>query len=123
MQAVLSISMAAAVFIHTVFGCCWHHGHRCNHLVAIGVVQPVKSCEHHQHESDRRQPGTPCKCKVECQGTCSYLVPQKVRIDAPQVVAFFDLVAAQTSLADVQAASVSRWELGRCPLDSAPSLR
>jgi len=60
---------------------------------------------------------------VECDGACAYVLPQKVRIDAPQAVAFVDMVAALPLVADAQALSVSWCYLGSGPLAAAPPLR
>src|SRR6267142_2333810 len=123
MQAVLSISTAATLFIHAVFGCCWPHVHSRDHAITAAIAQPVSCCKHHYHGSDDRQQEKPRKCTVECEGTCNYLVPQKVQIDAPQTVALFDLIAAVPAVADVQAALARFWALGCSPQESAPPLR
>src|SRR6478672_4361132 len=78
MQAFVASLTAALLFIHTVFGCCWHHTHRGEHGSTFAGPEPVKCCHHHQHSSDSKQQEKPCGCNVECEGTCLYVVPQKV---------------------------------------------
>lgn len=124
MHAVFTSLMAGLLFIHTVFGCCWHHAHsygECQHALAE-ASQPVKCCKH-DHESESKLPQKPCKGHAECQGVCTYLVPQKVQIDFPQVIAPFDLVAIPSVLTDAQIAAAARWELACCHTEIEPPLR
>src|SRR5262249_36412282 len=93
MQAFLSSLTAALLFIHTAFGCCWHHAHHST----IAVAEPDHRCHHHQHDSDSKRPEKPCKCNVECEGACNYVVPQRVTVEAPEWVTI-DLVAVLSSL-------------------------
>ena len=79
----------------------------------------MKCCKH-RHESESKLPQKPCKGHGECQGICTYLVPQKVQIDSPQAFAPFDLVAI---VADTQIASAARWELACCQIEIEPPLR
>src|SRR5437868_88589 len=88
MQAFVSILTAALLFIHTVFGCCWHHEHCSEHGSSVAVNQSAKCCHHHQHGSDSKQQEKPGKCKVECAGACIYVVPPKVTVEAPQSISF-----------------------------------
>jgi len=122
MHSVFTNLMAGLLFIHTVFGCCWHHAHACGQSVAVTASQPAKCCHHHQHGSDSKQQQKPGKCKVECQGTCTYVVPQKVTIEAPQWVAI-DLLAVLPSLADRQIEIAASWEALPSLFDLAPPLR
>src|SRR5881394_1932931 len=96
MQAFIASLTAALLFIHTVFGCCWHHAHACEQGATLAVSQPAKCCHHHQHDSDSKQQQKPGKCQVECEGTCTFAVPQKVKVEAPQWFAI-DLVTALPS--------------------------
>jgi hypothetical protein len=97
MQAFVASLTAALLFIHTVLGCCWHHAHGS----APSVSQAAHCCHHHQHDDDSKPSQTPAKCKVDCEGACTYIVPQKVQIKAPQWVAM-DLPAVLPSMADCQ---------------------
>jgi len=123
MHAFLSSSMAVVLLIHAAFGCCWHHAHYCvPHQASIAVAEPTGCCQH-RHHGDSEQREQPCGCKVECHGTCAYVLPQKVKIDAPQAVAFIDLVATLPLLADAQTLSASWCSIGDGPLAAAPPLR
>jgi hypothetical protein len=123
MHSVLSSLTAAVLFIHTVFGCCWHHAHACVQHGAPSVATESACCKHHQHHGEGNQPVKPGKCCVECEGTCTYVLPQKVRIDAPQSVASLDLVATFPLLADAQIASASWSHVGDCPHGALPRVR
>jgi hypothetical protein len=118
MQAFVASLTAALLFIHTVFGCCWHHA-QCS---TAGVCEPAHCCHHHQHDSDGQQQERPCKCTVECEGTCIYVVPQKVTVEAPDRVAI-DVLAVLPSLADCQIEAAVCWEGITSPTDLAPPMR
>jgi hypothetical protein len=119
MQAFLSILMASVIVLHAAFGCCWHHAHCCSQFSQVAVSQPAKCCQHH-HESSGSHRQSPGKCKVECHGVCNYLVPQKVRIDPPRMVALFDVVANQTASSDFRFDVPSGWTLEKSSLETAP---
>src|SRR5262245_26482536 len=102
MHSILSSLTAAALFIHTVFGCCWHHAHAAVQVEVPAAVVKHACCKHHQHDHDSKQPAKPEKCCDDCEGACSYVLPQKVQIDAPTSIASFDLVAITPQLADAQ---------------------
>ena len=123
MHGFLSCTMAASLFIHAVLGCCWHHAH-CD--VKSGgdatASQPPKCCQHH-HPCDNQQPQKPCKCNLDCEGTCTYVAPQKVQIDAPQMVAPLDLVAIISTLSDAQVVTAARWELASGAIEIEPPLQ
>jgi len=118
MQAFVANLTAALLFIHTVFGCCWHHA-QCS---AVAVSQAEPCCHRHQHSSDSTQPEKPCKCNVECEGACIYVVPQKVKVDAPQWVAI-DLLAVLPTLADRKIEVASVWDFVSPLPDWLPPLR
>ncbi len=80
MQAFVANLTAALLFIHTVFGCCWHHA-QCS---TVAVSEAAHCCHHHQHSSDSKPHERPGKCNVECEGTCTYVAPQKVKVESPQ---------------------------------------
>src|SRR4029453_1998954 len=123
MHRALSSLMAAVLFIHAAFGCCWHHAHLCvQHGAVLAAPEPTGCCHHRHHEGrERRQ--LPCDCQIECQGTCAYVLPQKVRLDAPQSVASLDLIAALPLLAGAPIASASWSDMGDGPAAAAPPLR
>ena len=120
MQAFVAIATAALLAIHTVFGCCWHHAHQCQDGRAVACSEEAPCCHH--HGSDSKQQEQPRKCKVECEGTCTYVAPQKVRIAAPQAVGF-DVLAVPQSLSDHGLQAAVFWGPGRSPPDWAPPLR
>jgi hypothetical protein len=122
MQAFLNSLTAALLFIHAVFGCCWHHAHACGKDCASAVTKPAPCCHHHQRCDDGKQPERPCKCNFECEGTCTYILPQKVKVDAPQSITL-DLLAVLPSLADRQIEAASSWETVSSLPDWAPPLR
>src|SRR5262249_6394560 len=95
----------------------------CNRASCAAATQPVKCCQHHEHGGSSRPQHKPCDCNLDCEGSCAYVVPQKVRIDAPQVTALLSLAAAQPSLADFPSASVTRSELGQSFHGTAPPVR
>src|SRR5437588_1471402 len=84
MQAFVANLTAALLFIHTVFGCCWHHAHHCEHSSTAAIAHGANCGHDHQHDGDAEQQERPCGCKVECLGTCIYVVPQKVNVEALQ---------------------------------------
>src|SRR5262245_24327136 len=96
MQAFVLKLTADLLFLHTVFGCCWHHSNCCAH--GSTVAQRAKCC-HHQHGGDSKQQDKPGECKVECEGTCIYVAPQKIKVAAPQLISF-DAPAVSSLLAD-----------------------
>jgi hypothetical protein len=72
MSAFSSILTTAAVLIHSVLGCCWHHSHQCEWDGVSGVPQSAeqsrlahqhRGCSHHhrdtrtftRHESDNHR--------------------------------------------------------------------
>jgi hypothetical protein len=122
MQAFVSSLTAALLFIHTVFGCCWHHAHGCQLGAAVAVTSGAKCGHQHQHDGDGPHDEKPCGCKIECQGSCIYVVPQKVTVQAPEWVGI-DLVAVLPSLAEHGMGTAASWEAGWSAPDLAPPLR
>jgi hypothetical protein len=122
MHAVLSSLTAALLFIHATFGCCWHHAHWCAQRSAcIVAAEPEGCCEHHRSSAPGEQE-KPCDCNVECEGTCTYLPPEKMQIEAPWVVASVDLVATAPALAEALVVSTSGSDSGDIA-HAAPPLR
>src|SRR5262245_40535131 len=120
MQAFLSSLTAALLFIHAIFGCCWHHAHACEHSSV--VAQTAKCCHHGHHNSDSKPHDLPCKCKVECELTCTYVVPQKVKVEAPLGITS-DILAVLPSLSGHQLEATASWRAGWPPPDLVTSLR
>lgn len=101
MRAWFTNLTAALLFIHAVLGCCWHHAHECNrrgagHCGAPGAtgfaqIAPEQlGCD----DGDHGQPADPCRCKLECQGVCVYVAPQKSSLDAGVTGTDFHLCAS-----------------------------
>jgi hypothetical protein len=118
MQAFIASLTAALLFIHSVFGCCWHHAH-CS---TVAVSESAHCCHHHQHDSDSRPQQKPCKCTVECEGACIYVAPQKVKVEAPQWITI-DVLAVLPSLASGQIEAASSREAVSSLPDLVPPLR
>jgi hypothetical protein len=120
MHSALSIFTAGLLFIHAAFGCCWHHAHHCaSHSPKFIAAERLGCCHHHDH-GDSKEQHQPCGCKIECRGSCTYLLPQKVQIESPQTVVSFDLVATLPALADAQVKSASWSHVGDSPHGAVP---
>jgi hypothetical protein len=90
MRPALSYVLTAALFVHTVLGCCWHQGRDCECAQAKASEAPT-GCKHHQEHS--QCPG-PCKCRLNCQDTCKAVRVHKIEVTKSNLVAPFDLAAA-----------------------------
>jgi hypothetical protein len=119
MQAFVASLTAALLFIHAVFGCCGHHAHACEH--AIEVVLPATCC-HHDHDEGSQHNDEPCDGKHDCEGSCIYVLPQKMKIEAPQCV-IIDLLVVLPALADHRFDSASSFESLSSPRPFGPPLR
>jgi hypothetical protein len=121
MHATLSSLTAGLVFIHAVFGCCWHHAHRCEEQAESALAVAAHCCP--KHEDDAAEQPSPCDCRVECGGSCTYLPPEKVRIDAPQLALGLEVAVITPTAADAFMLPVS-WSSSRAgPPNGAPPLR
>ncbi len=125
MHAVLSHSMAALLFIHALLGCCWHHAHRSapSESTPAQTSKPVACCHHQDEGESEQQPQAPCDGRLECQGICTYLPPQKTQIDFAQVLLPFDHVAVLPAAGSDCLAPTASWEFNCGPLDLKPPLR
>src|SRR5262245_13696025 len=121
MQAFVANLTAAALFIHTILGCCWHHAHHGTRHVAA-VAKSATGCHHQEHSDGNCQQEKPCQCKVECEGTCIYVGPQKVKVEVPQGIAI-DVLAVLPSHADRQIEAAASWQAGWSLPDLGPPLR
>jgi len=123
MHAVLSSLTAALLFIHAAFGCCWHHVHRCaEHGDSLALAESA-NCHHHGGCGEHQEPAQPCGCKIECGGSCAYLLPQKIRIDAPRSMSSVLLVAALLKLTDAPNVSAAWIANGDTAHKIAPAVR
>ena len=119
MHAFLSNLMAAALLAHALLGCCWHHAHKCVQCdeTTQSVSHSAACCKHdHGPSQQKQQQPTPCKCKLECAGVCTYLPTQKTQLEQPQSAALFDFAAIVPVLAGVGTPSEFTWQR---TLDSA----
>lgn len=126
MQAVVSSLTAVLLFIHTVFGCCWHHAHVCQQQPIAAAATTAGCCQHrHHHEGPQQSESNPHEqpgnCQVNCHGTCNYTVPQKVRVDSPLSIASIDLWPTAGALCQSHLVSAIAWEAaGLQPLPEQP---
>lgn len=124
MHSLLSNLMAAALGIHAVLGCSWHHAQACSKIDAKSSC--VKCAKHQQQSSDEsgKKSSTPCGCKLGCHTTCTYLPTQKVSVDSQQLApSFFDFVVASINGGDIPAPVAWSWETIRDPGHSGSSQR
>jgi hypothetical protein len=107
MRAFSSILMAGLLTIQAVSGWCWHPARDCAGLEASTAPAEwtVKCCDGDckgAHDGEPSQ--SPCKCRLECSGVCTFVPPEKTQVDAnPQPANGFDQLAVSTALADSQA--------------------
>jgi hypothetical protein len=125
MRTVVASLMVAVLAAQTVFGCCWHHAHWHLHgdRSLARAAPPVKCCQHHQHESESQPPQEPCHNHDQCQGLSTFLLPQKVQIDASQCVASLDLPVIIPDQANGQVGSMFSWEVVGCSHTIEPPVR
>jgi hypothetical protein len=115
MQLFASILMAVVLFIHAAFGCCWHHAHCCPAADAICD----RHCSH-DHDEPNRQSGEE---ELECEGTCQYVMPEKVWLDGLGFASWIVLAAPPATFADRPVTGAAHCGEWRCPIDSGPPLR
>ena len=107
MHAILSNLMAVTLLVHALQGCCWQYAHGC-----VQCVKPVSKatacCKHHHAKCQQKQaPCVPCKCKLQCQGVCTYLPQQKTQFDRPQPAIQHDFAVVIPVLAGCKVVSES----------------
>lgn len=110
MHAALPYLMSAALFTHAVLGCCWHQGSVCARCgdASTKLSQHITCCKHH-HRERHPCPG-PCNCRVECQGACQTLPPQKTQVAKVTLAAPFDTVATLPSISAAHPGSAGHWK-------------
>jgi hypothetical protein len=117
--------MSAVLLLHAALGCCWHHAHKCDGCETASVESSADHCEHagchEQHGSGCHQNPSPCKCRVECQGVCTFLPPGKVLIDLVPLVSSLDVTNVAFRGGDLSSARYAAWS-GCCP-NLEPPLR
>ncbi len=123
MHAAISHLMSTVLFVHAALGCCWHQGHDCAQFAdsSSEASQCVTCCEHHQ--CDRHQNPGPCKCKLECQGACQTLPPQKIAVAKVVSASPFDTAVTFAAELSVQVGLARHWEQAPKLADSGRPLR
>ena len=125
MRAFVSNLTVAMLLIHALVGCCRHHEHNCcestieRDSLAAGCCHDDHASGDHEHEA----PTPPGQNTFGCQGVCTYLPPQKVLIDAPQLVNSIDFLAIVPTTANGYAAAGTFWDRTRVAQAPEPPLR
>jgi hypothetical protein len=115
MKPFLASLMAILLAAHAAFGCCWHHAH-----ARESVAAAPGCCSHHHDSDDHSQP--PCNSQDQCEGTCQYVAPEKVRLDDAKSLIWMELEAPTVTFADRHIQNATR-DGGYCPIDFLPPLR
>ncbi|HEY2839918.1 MAG TPA: hypothetical protein VGJ26_12260 [Pirellulales bacterium] len=141
MQALLTTLTAFSLAIHALVGCCWHHAQRCDcgaesTALAANVESRCQHCHHachdhakHHRVSDRQADEgqsttpTPCPCKVECHGFCTYLPPEKSPLESAADGPAFALPLNPLVHDSTTDSLAAHWEWLADPGDSAQPLR
>ncbi|MGM0491119.1 MAG: hypothetical protein ACQESR_30705, partial [Planctomycetota bacterium] len=69
MNRLVHIGIMAAIAVHMVCGCCWHHAHASHApldsaLASARAVEPTSPCDGHDHQHERR-PSEPASSDSE----------------------------------------------------------
>jgi hypothetical protein len=127
MHGFLSNLTATMLALHTVLGCCWHHGHRSAPASSLACcVEASDGCRgdrvpHASAATD--SPGQSHDGRHECQlGTCTFLGPAKENPhESPLQI--HALPAMPVLCGDVSVCDAGGWQTF-CPRDALlPSLR
>jgi hypothetical protein len=97
MRRFISLSTAILLLAHGVLGCCWQHSHQCTacgHSFSLATLVGCCNCQDDNDARSSEPTEHPCRCRLECTGTCVYVPPQKSHIEAPLAGAFVDVVQA-----------------------------
>jgi hypothetical protein len=114
-----SFLTATSLFIHAVLGCCWHHAHHCTGCalsVSLGDFDSGCLCQHEDVGDDDGD--HPCRCPLECGGTCVYVAPERLQVDPPMQCNPLDVVPAIPMLFDAKLVATT-WR----QLNGSPGLR
>lgn len=137
MRAVISITVAVVVALHTVLGCCWHHAHE----AAAGVIEreaasaePVakrscghghadeaKSVAHDSAEHDASEHDSHGSCPEPCDAKCDALALTRVQHDGVAALSVFAWVA--TVAQPVRSTAVLDAKAGRLDEQAPPPIR
>ena len=125
MRTLLPNLMAISLVVHAAVGCCWHHEHGCAHgdNSNTPICKSTQCCEHDDCPSHQGEaPEYPCHGKLECHGVCTYVAPQKIRLDSSLAVAPLASATLWLLFSDAQAAFGSAWNTAD-PAEFEPPLR
>lgn len=144
MHPILSSFVAAMLSIHALLGCCWHHAQGCevcdsvkHEAVSPELALLTTCCQHaaeagrhdldrsgHDQHAGQEQPHrAPCKCQIECRGTCAYLLTPRA-LTGDQKSTLSDCVAMIVpAITTGQSALPLSWPLGNSPANSEPPVR
>ncbi|HVC94223.1 MAG TPA: hypothetical protein VND64_11060 [Pirellulales bacterium] len=111
MNRFCSFLTAASLFIHALLGCCWHHAHHsldCGQTISLAVYPAVfDSACCCRHDGDDDDGDHPCRCPLECGGTCVYVSPERLQVDSPLQWNPLDLVPAIPMRGDAELAATT----------------
>jgi hypothetical protein len=108
MHAFLSGLLASALFVHAIYGCCWHHAQctpTCNHAIACTTTE-TECCDHSTAPAEGNQPQPPCDDQRDCQGVCNYLPSHKTQLDSPLDLAALDFPESLPANASAQLVAI-----------------
>ena len=86
MQAILSNLLTITLVVQSIFGCCRHGaagelaGNAALLITSSSIVE-ADGCHDCDHCRKTGMPASPCHCKQECQGVCTYVRTAKVQIE------------------------------------------
>lgn len=124
MRAILSTLVAASLLGHAIADASRHQPRQCAECNSAAVATLAADRCRHDEGTHRREhpPGRPCNCQLDCVGGCTYLPPQKVALEAtdllsPLVVADYSAIpSVGSSLAGHSLASHGMWAFESPPL-------
>jgi len=128
MRAVISVTVAAVIALHTVLGCCWHHAHESVDVILQAKAkstEPVKTCRCHgrskqrsqnSERNDSQRRGSKKSCPTPCGEKCDTVALSRVQQDDATMLTLVNVLytldqplptlAVQTSHAEVEDGSV-----------------
>ena len=106
-KLVVSVTLLP-MLIHSIIGCCWHHGHsiagnasHCEFAVTVECHGHPHAHEHHAKDESSRTPTCPLPCEHEHERGCDevrcvYVASESIRhsiaIELKSLVAVFNVV-------------------------------
>ena len=120
MHAIQSTLMASLLLIQAMLGLCWHPSRDCACLES-SVSTVTVGCCNDQCEGTRDE--EPCNCQLECSGICTFIPPEKTRIDSPELAVGLHHLAMSSTPAESQGVSASWAEVAYGPPELKPPPR